>query len=270
MPIYKASFDFEHNANGWTETFYLEYTDIRAALDSAKEFRPMRVAMLGTMLGGLGPRLMTIRVSDVDIQRDALQYKVPFANQVGSTSETADNANLAVAVRMEAGALYRRTWYISGQPDACCVNGQYVGIASFETGFNLAVNFLKLRQWGVYAQNRASVPLLIASVSAPVLSEFTITTVNAHGLAAGNVVQVTKAPGMNAIRGKYFVKSVVGATGIVVAGNPTGLYTGGGFVRKVDMALQRFTNIEIDGITRKSRGRPSGGPVGRRRRRVAA
>lgn len=270
MPIFKASFDFTHNANGWTETFYLDYTDIRAAMESAKEFAPLRRGMLGTRVPNTGPRMETIRLSDVDVQRDALQYKIPPANQFGANPEPADNANLAIAVRCEGGALYRRTWYISGQPDACCENGLYVGTAAFEGAFNNARAFLTARQWGLYAQDRTTTRRLIASFMPPVEGVTTVNTVDPHGFAAGNVVQIQTAPGLQNIRGKYFVREATTPTSFKIAASPTGLYGGGGYVRRVNMVLQRFTTVEIDGVTRKSRGRPIGGPVGRRKRRKVA
>lgn len=271
MAIYKVTYDFEYEQTGWTETYYNTYAEIRTSMESAKGLLERRRLLLGGDALLDYPRITTIRISNVAIQRDAIQYKVPVSSGANkSANASPDSAQLSVAVRCEATDLYRRTLYLAGNPDSVCAYGKYLAVPIWENAFIQFKEFLLARPWGIYCQNKASAAVNVADIPPPLGGETTITTHEPHGLAIGDFVQVLKAPGLRNLRGKYAVKTIISPNAFKIVATPEGLYTAGGKVRKVDMIMQAFTNMEIDGITRRGRGRPLGGPVGRRKRRVVA
>ncbi len=268
---YKINFFFKARLWGWSETYYAEYADIRAALDSAKEVVPHRVLLLGGTEDVKNPRLEKIRVSNVVIQRDSLVEQVALANSYNDSGLLlADNPNLCLLVRCEATDLYRRQLYLSGFPDLLCSDQIYQPIGAYPANFQTFADTLIARGWGIYARNRAEPIVTIFSIDRTEGGLVEVTTEAPHGLTAGKLVQIRSAPGTIGIRGIHFVLASPTANRFMFVGTYGGMYRGGGTAQRVRHSLQRFTRLQIVGIGRKGRGRPTDSPVGRRRRRRSA
>jgi hypothetical protein len=268
VPVFKIIFEFEFNKNGWSETHYAEYENSDRALIAATEVANIRFALLGGGPTETGPILSKIRVSNVAIQRDALveNWGITGANKRGIGP--GDNPNLAIEVRKESGDLYRATLFLRGQPDVLCVGGIYQPHPEWGPLFDRFRQTLIARQWGIYAVNRPVDTITITDVQVHGLNGILVTTAVPHGLVAGNTVRIISAPGTTGVRGTRTVFDAPSNTTFVFRGIMDGLYRGGGKLYARVYQLKRYTNLQIEGITRRATGGPIERPVGRRRRRV--
>jgi len=269
MSIFKVTYDFKFEDWGWTETYYNEYTDITSSLESARTIGLLRKNMLGGLVDGPRASIDTIRVSDVGIQRDALQEKIFEADGTRTNNGSCDNPNLAVAVRCEATAIYRRTLYLSGNPDKICTSGKFLFDIEWNAAFQQFAAALIARPWGIWAILKGTPVIRILNIE-KAAGVTTIHTVDDHGLNVGDRVAIQSCPGIQNLRGQRTVLQRLSGTSYTIARTVTGDYIAGGKQQKILYGLQHFTRLQIDGITRRPRGRPSDGPVGRRRRRVRA
>lgn len=268
MPVYKITFDLVDQDWGWTETYYADYTEQSAAMTSAYQILNFRRQLLGGFAGTDYPRIKTIRVSDVNRQRDALHEEVEIANGTKKDVEAADNPNLAVAVRCEAGASYNRTLFLSGQPDRICKSGKYATDTTWETAFEQFAQALVARPWGIYALDK-SLPLLrVVAFTRPEENVVRLELAENHGLIVGDIISVKSIPGVTGVRGKQYVLTVPTLNSLTFVQANSGTWRGGGTIQKAAYALRRFTRLQVQGISRRPRGRPIDGPVGRRRARA--
>lgn len=269
MAVFKVNLFFEGRRWGWSETYYAEYADVPAVVASTLDLIPLRVAMLGGDVALGEPRLKRFRISDVEIARDSTVRVVPPANGAPSTPiDTADNPNLALNVRCEAGPGYRRQLYLRGNPDKVVKNMIYVADADFIPRFGEFKTFMLTRQWGILGISVPAIPLAILNVVQDDGQRVVVSTVGNHGLSVGNTVRIVSAPGTTGVRGNRTVFSVNSLDSFTYIGTAIGLYRGGGTLYKRTPALKRFTNMEIEEVTHRITGGPTNRPVGRRRRRA--
>jgi len=111
MATFACTFIFNWARQGWSETFYHTDSDIDTAMNAAILLSGSRYPLLGKPA-----YLEAIRVSDVAVLRDS-KVHFPSVNQ-STSSLTADTVSNAWLVRIESGALYRRSFFLRGVPDS--------------------------------------------------------------------------------------------------------------------------------------------------------
>lgn len=278
MPIWKANYFFTQRKQGWSETWYLDRSAAGSALEAMKNIMPLRVALLGGVgLGASDPRLEEIRVSNIAVDRDSLVYAVPPGDQFNSALlGVADNPNLCLLVRLEAGALYRRSWSLRGFPDSLITNnGIYVADAAWQPRFDAFITAVRNRLLGMVAWDRAAPIVAISAIGPPdpvVKNLVTITTAAPHGLIVGDRFKIISAPGTSNLRGTWTVFSL-GLGNIFTFFSRKeygGAYIGGGRLTKKTPAFFNFDNAEIERASHRITGRPFDLSVGRRRKRAIA
>ncbi len=271
MPVYKINYVFKARLWGWTETYYAEYENIRACLTSARELMNFRRHLLGGVNLNKEPRIDSIRVSDIARQRDALVLKIgEFDGYNNNPISPADRPTTCMLVRMESTADYQRTLYLRGQPDTLVQDMIKVDNPFWDAGLQIYGDSLIARRWGILAVTKPDNPTVITSILQLDPNVVTVETALPHGLVAGDEVRVLSTPGIVGLRGNRWVLAAPNATQLRIVSIITGVYRGGGKLYKRTPALKPFTSVQCNSAGTRSTGRPSDGPVGRRRRRRVA
>lgn len=110
MPQFRATFIFNQNRYGWTESWHREDSNPDNMLEQAKKLATKR-----RMLASSEVKLEYIRISDVAVVGDSLVHAY---DQWGSGPlPDADTPWNAIYCRVESGSKYRRQMYLRGVPD---------------------------------------------------------------------------------------------------------------------------------------------------------
>jgi hypothetical protein len=271
MAILKGTFFFVQRKWGWTETFYFEKDSHDQAMRAMQEIVPFRARMFGGSILSDGPHIVKLRVSDVDIQRDALVYTWPGTGAYGPDElEYADNPNLAIVARLSSGTKYWRQIYIRGQPDAVTSrNGIYLKNPIFERLVLEWVETLKLYQAGILAIDKVPPkPIIDVGVDG---TNVLIKSAVPHELSNTSTVRILSVPGVKNLRGNFNVRTR-GDTEFVLVGtvatnyNLAG-YIGGGKYYKRTPVVKIIDKGETQETTHRITGGPFDRPHGRRLRR---
>jgi len=199
MPTYKVDWLFQDTnrdrAVGWTESLYLQNgASTEAAITAGVTLARLRCRMLGS-----GVNWTEIRASDVDITGDSqaapgeapggsiynTQFNSDFSGQ--SSLAVADLPWSALLVRMTATSLYRRSYQLSGNPDACQQDNegritQGTWLAAF-SAWRLQIN-VGADQWSIKSRSKdPAIPWFPLSAFSAASQLFT--TFSAHGYTVG-------------------------------------------------------------------------------------
>lgn len=110
MATYKGTYLFNQGRYGWSESWYVDAATITDAAGYFSGVMTQRIKMLGR-----GARMEMIRVSDVDIAGDSMIVLAPEDQITAATP--VDTPWNCLLVRVESGALYRRSMWMRGAPD---------------------------------------------------------------------------------------------------------------------------------------------------------
>jgi hypothetical protein len=264
---------------GWSETHYsFSANTLTGALVQLVALARQRVNMLGA-----GVTLRYLRVSDDAVFRD-IQSQPGLPPNVGNhgpyylgtfANSPSDFGYAAVLVRCQGQTdFYTRSLFISGTPDLNQdIEHPTPTGAAWLQQFTEYSNILLNGAYGFKVQNRDNFhqPIQITGLAAGIF-----TTAANHGLNPNDTVRIrgfkptVGVPGLNNPNGLWRVGPVPSAVTFSLLGytqlafTPTAL----GTVRKIEYTVTKYTRVFLSGFTKKSRGRPFGLAVGRRRRRV--
>lgn len=264
-------------AVGWTEQHYsFSANTLPGALVQLVALANVRINMLGA-----GVTLRYLRVSDDAVFRDVRSQPgiVPNVGAHGPyylgtfANSPSDFGYAAVLMRCQGQSdFYTRSLFISGTPDLSqdIEHPTPVG-AAWLTQSDIYRNTLLNGAYGFKVQNRdnAHQPIQITALAAGVF-----TTLAPHGLAVNSIVRIrgfrptSGVAGLNNPNGVWRVGAIPSATTFGLLGYTQLAFvpTAFGNVRLVEYTVTKYTSVAIAGFTKKSRGRPFGLLVGRRRR----
>lgn len=264
---------------GWSETHYsFTAATLAGALTNLQILAGVRSLLLGA-----GVTLRYMRVSDDDIFRDSRSQQGIMPN-IGPDGpwynpafrlQPADFAYAAGYSRLQGNSdFYNRTLYLSGIPDV----GQDI-LHPNPTGAAWLMFYDAFRtellsgKYGFKVQlvGGAAAPVQISGLAAGVF-----TTAGAHGLAINDSVKIrgflpkTGVAGLNNPNGAWRVSAIPSATTFGLLGYTQLAFTPTrfGVLRKVVYVVTDYRRMSDVLFTKKSRGRPFGLLVGRRRRRA--
>lgn len=250
---------------GWSETLFSTRANLVEVMADAILLFPKRVNCNGNDVN-----LYWIRVSDDEIKRDSLVYPVPEGNQQSKNRDLGDSedANTCLDVQLKAGLLHRRFIYMRGIPDNCItVGGAFTPTPAFTPNFGIWGAALTAGPWGLKYLNTVNAQVNIAGMVQDGTTGFvTVTTAAAHGLVAGDYVNVTGIQGATRARGVHRVLSAPTATTftykIKLIMQP---YVAFGQTRKVATTVESFNFAQPLRVSRRDTGAPFDRPRGRRR-----
>src|SRR6266536_27383 len=268
----KVDYFFEDIGNsGWTETFYFTDTDITVARDRAEtKYVTQRLSLLTGSYS-----LRELRVSDVAILRDSLVKSYTFAQGLGNYPAVAGARDEqpwdALLVRIEAGALNRRSLLMRGLP-----GGLVDPVGVYTPSALWSRRFAAFR-----ASCLAAPPFQIRTqTSGPGFRADNINigpggwTISLNFLAgpppsfvAGRIVRISGVKGAAFINGLWKIYQVIGNAVLMeqkrrpAVGNV--LITGS--AKLITIGFSNFTNLIPERGVKKSTGRPFDEPRGRRR-----
>lgn len=274
MPFYKATFFFAQGKYGWTETWYRSEADYDDALDNAKELGTKRAAMLGHLTTGAAAYLHAVRVSDTIVQRDSLlhQWKEGITGSWPDATYAADHPEVAILIRCESGALYRRASFLHGNPDKLWASETYVQDAVWFARFAAWQTEILQRGWLLRVLDKAKVPIAITTISvAAPGGRIRLSMPAGSVVGASGRVRVSGVINARDINGLWYYElegantiSLVGSDGIL----PPAPYMGGARLREQTYTYVPCDNIVIRGVRTREAGIPFDSPRGRRRARV--
>lgn len=112
MAIFKNTFIFRAGANGWSELWYQDRTDIRDCVQAATNAAGARQKLLGAQA-----TLEAVRISSID--RPFRSYIFPVALDWNSQLGVADTAWNTIYARIDdTGKVYHRILQLRGVPDS--------------------------------------------------------------------------------------------------------------------------------------------------------
>lgn len=292
----KFNFPQEIRFCGWSESYDLGFASITLAVaggPSIAAFLTDRVNCLG-----MGPILVEavlagftqpLHPGDPPTRRSTFSFPVPQAPTPGGTYNKAFSQNdtfdadygttvllLNAQTALGAVPIYRRSIWIAGLPDVADLTAN---LRLVDPATNQAVqkfigdlnntNTTLGGQCGVSIRSidRTAGNPVKACTAWNLVAPFLL-TVPAHGFVVGQPVQAegcTVAPGGSAPRGRYLVSTVVDVNTITLAGlsalSPP-IHTGG--FRASVVTFNTISQVTIEGMTKRNKGRPFGLSVGRR------
>lgn len=281
----KATFFFQDDAYGWSETFYtIPFTTLANLIAQAVVLASLRVKMLAS-----GPFNTAIRCSvEGDYRRSqtvpgVAPIRLPglrpvYDKNYGGAGLDSDLPYSVTLLKMAGGERYRRVMYLSGVADSEQLDpvGNYG--AEFMKLYGVWVKELTSGRWGFKAVNTdpGTNPLkTITNVSNA--SPFMITCPG-HGFATGSSVRIsgvklltTDVNGVNTtprINGVWGVANNTADTFTLIGSTGTATYIAGGTAQQRTPVVTPITAVNIERETRRARGLPFGHPVGRRRSRL--
>jgi hypothetical protein len=249
---------------GWTDTFYLDGTDLSAALDETGDLRRARRDLLG---GGVF--LYETRVSFDDPMRDSLIYAVPDSDQEGTVYAPlqGDYAGTSLLCRLQASPSIRRQLMLRGFPDEEVVNnGTYAPGPNFTAHLRTFFTELTLpNKWKIRTFTRVPPVRVSLTLQDPNTGVVTCTSTAAATIAAGDLVQINAGRGGGGIRGRHRVLTSDGAVSFTLQiFKLVPLNISRVTVFKVSFVLASISSAQVIRVTHRNTGRPSDAPRGRR------
>jgi len=267
MADFKVTFMFNGPLNtGWSETLYKPAVDYSTALTAANTLADFRGALLGNDC-----KIFDIRVSDDAEIGDSLT-----TGQVGFTpvvkTEEADVSWTAVQVRLMADARYRRTLMLRGipdyvyTPDALSAENQ----GQWQKAWDRWKTKLIQLNFAMKAKKRdVTVPALTIKSFTPIADPkgYTVRTYLPHGLAPGNELFIYNLKAAPQAKGLKIAGNTPGVTEVEILAdpNPTFVYNGKAYLRKVVYFYPLITEAVRVRISKRNTGRPFGLYLGRSR-----
>jgi len=270
---------FEDGKYGWSESHFYRapVTDLHQVINDGVILARARADLLGT-----GPTINELRASFDDVFRDSFinVFNPPLQTTLfaggGSVPPevTSDLPYSVTLLRLESGANYRRSLYLSGVPDAYQLdpNAQYG--AQWETNFGLWADQLAddpVNQttglWGFKALQRPpdvpTFPITGITFGLP-----TIITAVGNTFTVGQRIHirlVKQTPKKPSVNGFWYVLAKTGDQVTLANSSFAGeAYLGGGIVYDAQTyAIKPYTDVRIVRETHRKRGRPFDCPHGR-------
>lgn len=205
MPLYKLTFVFHMERNGWTETWFKTATDHSSALQSALNYRTARAK-------GLSPpaQIEYVRVSQEGVRGDALvqstERTIVFPDK-DLVSEFGDAPWNGWLTRWQSGVSVRRSLVLRGCPDDWI---RFTGLAraapepsllKYFDGLkqSLIQNSFALRTFDPDEPNRAVLSVILDAGA----TKFTVTFTAPHGFTVPGEVRglgFPRSTGLNGVR----------------------------------------------------------------------
>lgn len=272
MAFWKGVLFFKAGDRGWTEQFYFE---AESAQDRDLALKMTRLANARRDLLHEHVYIEFDRISNVDNARDArFDSYTPGEGQGrqkgGSGSADPESVETAANVRLFAGEQTWRSYLIRGLPDS------YITVDA--GGQSLTQAFRDTMREYFRIMTRESVRLRKRNYGGAVVIQqlgFSGTTLQSvttaapiPGVNAGDRIQIRRGVGVVNLNREYRVARidpgnvyVLLPTQVRIAGT---LEAGTAEARKVEYTYPALTDWEPIGVTRRSTGRPSHKPRGRR------
>jgi len=258
MALFKTTQFFRVNQAGWSESWYLDTTNLDNAhrIDGILAFH--RKALLGNAAVYIGNRVASVE--------NPGQSRAEIINSPRNSLFPADIGGVAINVRVTTTDGSRRMFQMRGAPDSVFQNGLYVGGSGITTAFEQWRDEMINRQYRLLNIDKSHPVLSVASVSAT--GEVTLS--EPHTLVIGHRVQFlrTRTNAGQLIQGLYVVTAAPDNTHFTVFPWPAGGVTGGGSVRRFVMTTTQIVNMIDQNATFRKPGRPFGSPRGRRSKSV--
>jgi hypothetical protein len=262
---------FEEGEYGWTETLFNSAGSYLILQLQANAYCAARQQILTGGTPGFGPTIIGWRVSDDTVFRDAFVnlYQPPLA---GLYSGTALHPTTALLLRLTATELSRRPLYLSGIPqDIMDANGNYFATPAWMIAMNTFKTFISNGNWQVKGQLGAGEPVAfpLANIVAP--NNF-IAQGALPFVAPGDLGKVLR------VRGRRVNRNPIGLFKILTIEPPNGVHLAGvdlpadyTYHPPLSCSLQlqtaqynTITTCSDERLTERRRGRPFGGPRGRK------
>jgi hypothetical protein len=281
---------------GWSESYDLGYGSLAIAIAASPAIAAFIVDRCACL--GMGPVLVEAVLSGYaqpltpgapPVRRSTLSFPLPPtppAGQAynklfpGTDTYDADYGTtvllLSAQTSLSGVPVYNRSIWIAGLPDAADLTSNLTltdpataqAVAKFVGDLNNTnatlggKNNVSIRS--VDRSGANAVKPCTAWNNGPPLTF----TIPAHGFASGQPIQAegcVVAMGGTAPRGRYLVASVIDANTITIAGLTSvsiPIHTGG--FRASVIAFNKIEVVQIQGMTKRNKGRPFGLSVGRR------
>ena len=266
MPQLRATFFFKDSGGyGWSETIHSTKPDLTACLAAASSLAAFRISCLGGT-----SYLPFVRVSDDEVKRDSLIFKVPPGDMFNTSAAgtSSDIANTSLTVRLSSTPLRRRTLYMRGIPDDVVKNsGLYTPSQNFQGAFDQWFIQLKTDAWAIRGKSGVALPHTIGLIAQNGTSgDIAVTTLDPHGLAQNDTIVIRGVKGATALNGTWRVFHVTDTTNFTLKSQSIlKIWTGQGTVTKQAMDLLNITDGEIMGVSHRIAGRPFDSHRGRRK-----
>lgn len=275
MPIMKVTFPFEHQQNGWSETYYLTSATYDTAYKSAIKLAEARIKLCGNDV-----RIPVCKISDDDVPGDGRVHRIEYRAGL-KLNENADEVVIppaydgdpdmswtALPITLLSAVGRSGRVFLRGLPDALFVRGnQFQPTGAWNTAYS-KWKALLINGWMFKGIN---VPLFadwkkITDVVANGAQEVTITSEMA-AVPPNSRVQIR---GVQTDRGVFSGRYRVSfnAAGITKLAKTTGTFfqwNGGGEIRPIFNQYFGIVDTERGRPSERKPGRPFDSPRGRRR-----
>lgn len=216
-------------------------------------------------------RLVLVRVSDDNVQRDSLITSYRSTDWLKTSIQLpSDVPWTGFLVRFESGSLYRASRLMRGVPDVDVAEPSVVGFGTnFGKAFQKFADKLQSASWCLKAIEKGPSNPLVNIVSIDFTQTPWVATTGVHNIPQGAKVRLSGVVASIKANGLYQVASA-NNTHLSLLGttaNPDALYFRGGNIRQQIYQPQLITSATILRQGKRDTGRSVFTPVGRHRRK---
>jgi hypothetical protein len=257
MALFRLTFFFEQQENGWSESIHTTATDTPTLISLVLGYAQRRMDFCHP-----STFLTHVRVSDDQVFRDVIldPMTLPIKGNWKSLAK-AEGPWTALDLRLQSGPLVQRSLFVRGIPAGQIDSNLPSFTADFDSAYGRWVTFLADSLFGIKNKDRTQAKQAINTVSvggvvnmlAPLL-----------GLANLDTVQVLGIPRSVLPKRTYTVQNFVDMSNFTLRGYNGPAIAGRGFLRRISYVISPITATATDFATERRVGRPFGVLRGRR------
>lgn len=257
MALFRLTFFYESNENGWSESIHTTSQDLAGLSGLALTYANLRMAF-----SHLETFMTHVRISDDLVFRDIIldPINLPRKGQFGKAA-SAEAPWTALDLRLQAGPTVTRSLFIRGLPDGQIDSNLPSFTPAFQTVYMQFVNNLLEGPFGIKNKDRTQVKQPINTISAGGVVNMTNPIA---GLANLDTVQLLGIPRSKQPKRSFTVINFVDASNFTLRGWTGGAVNQQGFLRRVNYIISPIVFAATDFATTRHVGRPFGLQRGRR------
>jgi len=258
MALFRLTFFYEQDENGWSESIHSSSNRVESLIGQTDVYsiNRMRFSDAGTIL-------THVRISDDEVFRDVIldPISLPRRGQFKAPNEKAESPFTALDLRLLAAPTVQRSLFVRGLPDGQ-VNGVFPSFTGdFATRYNAWVAILSQGGFSIKNKDRTQIKQPINTISAAGVVNMTSPI---PGLGNLSTVQVLGIPRSEIPKRTYTVVNFVDFSNFTLRGYNGPPIAGRGYLRRVVYVLLPIIQAATDFVTERRIGRPFGQLRGRR------
>lgn len=266
MPVYKSTWAFQQDNAGWSESLFIEASNMDDAYKDALSLGNLRAQMLGWRDR---VQLKFIRISAIAPAGPSLVRVVNLVSDRNISQDMPDMPWIGVQTTMVASNGRRRGLILRGVPDYITLPtpDKPALVGDWANEYRAWRDRIVKRQWRLKVLVKAFSPLItITAMETDVLGGLIVTS-PAHGLTTGEAITWYRVDVSGVcLRGRHTVVRIDDDTFSVTDYNVMEITFRQGSYRTPSYSHLAITEMVLGGKKRHKPGRPFGLLVGRRRK----